>query len=153
MEEGEKKDETTNIALLQIFIEQYRAGSPTQQGVYWISIKPNALSKLFSEQNGVKISHGFIKRELKALGYRYRKISKNIATDTYAQRDTQFQIIFEILLAMSMESPILSIDCKKKEQLGTLYRQGKKLLYRAERGIRPRLFLLRRRANYTTQHL
>ena len=111
--------------MLQILIEQYKAGSPTQPGVYWISIKPNALSKLFFEQNGVKISHGFIKRELKVLGYRYRKISKNIATGIYAQRDAQFQIIFEILLAMSLESPILSIDCKKKERLRILYREGK----------------------------
>ena len=59
------------------------------------------------------------------MGYKYRKIRKSLATGTYAQRDAQFQIIFSIVLAISLKSVVLSIDTKKKELLGTIYRDGK----------------------------
>lgn len=59
------------------------------------------------------------------MGYRYRKISKSLATGSYKNRDAQFKIIFDLVLIMSLESPVLSIDCKKKELLGTLYRDGR----------------------------
>jgi Rhodopirellula transposase DDE domain len=106
-------------------LEQHKAGSPTQPNVYWISLKPKAIAALMLQLHGVEVSNGFVKRQLAFLGYKYRKISKNLATGSYAQRDAQFQIIFTIVLAMSLESPVLSIDCKKKERLGTLYRDGK----------------------------
>lgn len=126
-EADEKKRESCPdiVEQLHSLIEQHKAGSPTQPGVYWISYKPKELAKLFFDLHSVKISHGFIKRELVLLGYKYRKISKNLATGHYAQRERQFQIIFTIILTISLKSPILSIDCKKKERLGTLYREGK----------------------------
>jgi Rhodopirellula transposase DDE domain len=93
--------------------------------VYWIHLKPREISKLFEQEYGVLISNGFVKKELSFLGFRFRKISKNIATGHYAQRNAQFNIIFQLVLIMSLESPVLSIDCKKKERLGTIYREGK----------------------------
>ena len=59
------------------------------------------------------------------MGFGYRKMSKNVATGEYAQRDRQFQIIYQLIFAMSIGTPILSIDCKKKELIGNLYRAGK----------------------------
>lgn len=106
-------------------IDKYKAGSPTDPTVYWIHLKPKDLAALYFEQYNERLSHGFIKRELHNLGYRYRKISKTLATGQYAQRDTQFTIIFELVLIMSVKNPVLSIDCKKKERLGTIYRDGK----------------------------
>ena len=128
MAEVGKKTEENNPTLqeqLGALIDKYKAGSPTDPTVYWIHLKAKELSALFLEQHQVKLSHGFIKRELHNLGYRYRKISKSLATDKYAQRDKQFQIIFNLVAIMSLASPVLSIDCKKKERLGTLYRDGK----------------------------
>lgn len=110
---------------LQLLLEKYKAGSPTQPNVYWISLKPHEISALFFDLHGIKISNGFVKRTLFDLGYKYRKIHKNLATGYYAQRDVQFQIIFTLILCMSVTSPCLSIDCKKKERLGNLYREGK----------------------------
>ena len=68
---------------------------------------------------------GFVKRVLKDQGYKYRKLSKNLATGKYEERDTQFKIIFKLVAMMSLDTPIISIDCKKKENLGNLYRSGK----------------------------
>jgi len=76
-------------------------------------------------QTGHKVSHGLVKRLLKDLGFQYRKLSKNLAIGHYGNRDEQFQIIFELVAVMSIDTPILSIDCKKKERLGNLYRDGK----------------------------
>ena len=66
-----------------------------------------------------------VKRLLKELGYGFRKQSKQLATGSYALRNEQFKIIGKLVMVMMLQSPVLSIDCKKKERLGTLYRNGK----------------------------
>lgn len=111
--------------LLMDFIDSHKAGSPTQDNVYWISLKPYEVSKLFYEKHQIQVSHGLVKRLLRELGYGYRKQTKQLATGSYERRDEQFHIICSLVLVMSIESPVLSIDCKKKERLGNLYRDGK----------------------------
>jgi len=111
--------------LLIGFIHIYRAGSPTDPNLFWIHLKPKEIATLFFEKHQQKVSHGCVKRLLAELGYSYRKLSKQLATGIYAKRNEQFAIITQLILAMSPKSPILSIDCKKKERLGNLYRDGK----------------------------
>lgn len=106
-------------------IDQHKAGSPTNPNLYWIHLKPREIATLYYEQYGVVLSNGSIKRELLALGYKYRKIRKTLATGSYENRNAQFRIIFHLVAIMSLQSPVLSIDCKKKERLGALYRDGK----------------------------
>ena len=110
---------------LTAFIERLKAGSPTDDSVYWISLKPWQVAELFYEQCQIRVSHGLVKRLLRELGYGYRKQSKQLSTGSYAHRNEQFEIICSLVLVMSFESPILSIDCKKKERLGNLYRDGR----------------------------
>jgi hypothetical protein len=107
------------------FIDNHKAGSPTAPLVFWVHLKPREIATQFYEQYHEKVSHGTVKRLLKELGYSYRKMSKTLATGIYAQRDEQFKIIMTIIFAMSLKSPIISMDCKKKERLGNLYRDGK----------------------------
>jgi len=111
--------------LLIGFIHIYRAGSPTDPNLFWIHLKPKEIATLFFEKHQQKVSHGCVKRLLAELGYSYRKLSKQLATGIYAKRNEQFAIITQLILAMSPKSPIISIDCKKKERLGNLYRDGK----------------------------
>jgi hypothetical protein len=111
--------------LLVSFIETHKAGSPTDPKVFWIHLKPKEIACLFFEKHQEIVSNGSVKRLLAELGYSYRKASKQLATGIYAKRDEQFKIITELVLAMSPESPVISIDCKKKELLGNLYREGK----------------------------
>lgn len=112
-------------AQLHALIDHYKAGSPTNPNLYWIHLKPTEIAALYVAQYGVVLSNRYIKRELLALGYKYRKIRKTVATGNYLKRDAQFRIIFHLVFIMSLQSPVLSIDCKKKELLGTLYRDGK----------------------------
>jgi Rhodopirellula transposase DDE domain len=124
---GEKKTiQFSEIKKLLIaFIENYKAGSPTDDKVFWVSLKPFAIAKLFYEKHQIEVSNGIVKQLLKELGYGYRKQSKQLATGHYSQRNKQFEIICSLVLIMSLDSPIISIDCKKKERLGNLYREGK----------------------------
>ena len=107
------------------FIERYKAGSPTEEDVYWISLKPYAIAQLFEKEHGIPLSNSQVKQLLKSLGYGYRSQSKQLSTGSYKDRNQQFNIICTLVLAMSLKSPVISIDCKRKEQLGNLYRQGK----------------------------
>jgi hypothetical protein len=121
-----KEEEQPKVAvLLRAFIEEHKGGSPTDSKVYWIHLKPKEIALRFEAKHHIEISNGFAKRMLKEMNFKYRKMSKNIATGHYKNRNLQFEIIFELIAIMSSDSPIISIDCKKKERLGNLYRAGK----------------------------
>lgn len=107
------------------FIERFKAGSPTEPTVFWVNKKPKELAKLYNDEYQSSISNGCFKRLLKELGYGYRKQSKQLATGTYNQRNEQFAIITQLVLIISLKTPLISIDCKKKERLGNFYREGK----------------------------
>jgi hypothetical protein len=105
----------------------HKAGSPTDANIYWVSLSYKQLATKFHESSGISVSHGIVKRLLNELGYRYRKPCKVLPTGIYANRDAQFQIIFQLMALMSISGnePVISIDCKKKERLGNLARDGK----------------------------
>lgn len=111
--------------LLAEFIEAHKAGSPTDAACYWIHWKPREIAQRFAEQYGIVISNGLVKRQLQQMGYKYRKQYKNLATGQCAERQMQFHVIFTLVAMMSKQSPIISIDCKKKERLGKLHRSGR----------------------------
>jgi len=123
---GKKKTALLSLeSLLTALIESLRAGSPTNEKIYWVSLRPWQIAERFYQQHGIRISHGVVKRRLKALGYAYRKQQKQLVTGSYERRNEQFEIICSLVLLMSLQTPVLSIDCKKKERLGNLYRAGK----------------------------
>jgi Rhodopirellula transposase DDE domain len=123
---GKKNEPSDSLKQdLEALIERYKAGSPTNPKVYWIHLKPKEIVKRLESETAHKVSKHYVKLYLNHLGYRYRKQSKQIATGYYAHREQQFQIILNLVLVISLKSPIISIDCKKKEQLGNLYRAGK----------------------------
>jgi len=87
----------------------------------------NDLSRLFYQTYGTPLGVFVIRAELRRLGYKYRNMLKKIAIGTYEDRALQFELIFDMVNIFSTRSPILSIDCKKKERLGNLYRRGSRL--------------------------
>jgi Rhodopirellula transposase DDE domain len=72
----------------------------------------------------VIISHGCIKRILRANHYGRRKPPKSLAIGESPDRKAQFEIIFFLIALFSdmAHNPIISIDTKKKEVLGQLTR-------------------------------
>ena len=106
-------------------LADYTAGTPTDAKVKWTHLKPAEISRLMDEKYGIKLSNGLVKRLLKKHGYCKRKLKKDIPIGTYSKRNDQFEIIMKIISIFNkMDCPILSIDTKKKERLGNLYRDG-----------------------------
>ena len=109
------------------YVEQNTAGSPTDETIKWTHVRhcdiALHLQKTYQEEVGTEC----IKRILYENGYRKRKPAKTIATGKSPDRSEQFRIIsFLMALFMLMtENPIISIDTKKKEILGTLTRDEK----------------------------
>lgn len=127
---GVKKIATTASAvridtktLLVKFIDSIKAGSPTDERVFWVCQKPKEIARKFAQTHQLIVSHGTVKRLLLELAY--RKQAKERPTGTCVNRNLQFHILTTLILSMSAQSPVISIDCKKKERLGNLYRDGK----------------------------
>lgn len=74
---------------------------------------------------GHQVSHSCVKRLLLKHGYCRRKQHKCLATGSYEGRDRQFKILFGLVALVCVNNPVVSIDTKKKELLGNLYRAGK----------------------------
>lgn len=113
------------LSLLIAFIEGHQAGSPTDSSLYWIHLKPREIADRFKQEHGITISHGMVKRQLISMNFKYRKLSKQLPTGQYKDRDKQFKIIFTLVALTSINTAVISIDCKKKERIGNLYREGK----------------------------
>ena len=87
---GRKKKTPVGSKLREMlisFIDQHKAGSPTDPTVFWVSLSHRQLSEKFCKQSGIAVSNGIIKRLLKELGYRYRKPAKVLPTGVYTNRD------------------------------------------------------------------
>ena len=123
-----KEDQHPNLLILiEQYIERYKAGSPTDSSVYWIHYQPKELATMIFEETGIYVSNSVVKRVLKKASYRYRKLRKTLSTGTFEYRNEQFEIIFQLIGLRHLGTPLISIDCKKKECLGNFYRDGKVL--------------------------
>lgn len=74
---------------------------------------------------GINVSRNIIRKLLKKHNFVKRKIQRKKATGQFKDRDQQFKNIEKIKeFFMSSNNPIISVDTKKKEKLGDLYRAG-----------------------------
>lgn len=112
-------------AIFLEFLCAHTAGSPTDASVKWTHLHPKHIAKLLKRDYGISIGKKTVRRLLHKHGFRRRKMQKSIATGSYGRRDEQFKIIFYLMaLLNATDGAIISVDTKKKEQLGNLYRDG-----------------------------
>ena len=106
------------------YVEQNTAGSPTDETIKWTHLRHCEIALHLQKSYQEEVGTECIKRILYENGYRKRKPAKTLATAASPDRSEQFRIIgFLVALFMLMaDSPIISIDTKKKEVLGTLTR-------------------------------
>jgi len=138
----QKKKEQTNVDLTKwilAFIAENTAGSPTDERVKWTHLQPRDIAKHIKKTYGIEVSNQQIKRILKQNGYCKRKPVKSLATGKSPHREEQFRIImFMTALFRAMpNNPMISIDTKKKEELGQLTRNEPVL---CKDGIAPDVF-------------
>lgn len=107
-------------AFLQV-LESPLAGNP-QSGAAWTHLTPREISELMGQQ-GVAVSTYLVLQLLGKFGYGRRKMRKAKTVGQAQGRDEQFQNIARLRRQYAGEM-IISMDCKKKEYLGELYRAG-----------------------------
>lgn len=77
------------------------------------------------KEAGINIGRKLVRKLLKKHGYKKRKIQKRRSTGTSKYRNEQFERIIELKKEyLNSPNPIISVDTKKKELIGDLYREG-----------------------------
>lgn len=90
----------------------------------WTNLNRREISKLF-EMRGMKIAQHIVKQLLKKHGYVKRKMQKNVTMKETKNRNEQFLKIRGLRADYEdSENPIISVDVKKKEEIGNFYRDG-----------------------------
>ena len=125
---GRKKVIETLPGINEVFlsvIENHTAGSPMDEEIKWTNLTRQQIANLLAEK-GVNVSVTVIDQLLVLHSFRRRKAIKVNACGTSEHRNEQFEKIEELKKEYSSQGqPIISMDSKKKELIGNLYREGK----------------------------
>jgi Rhodopirellula transposase DDE domain len=93
--------------------------------IVWTDITPSSLVKYYAEKE-VKLSVYTAKELFTQKRFKRRQMSKKGTIKDVANRDAQFNLIgLKKTEFIAKNLPVLSIDTKKKEFIGNLYREGK----------------------------
>lgn len=106
-------------------IEDHIAGDPMNETIRWIKLSRAEVSEKMRE-HGIKISRNIVRKLMKKHKLVKRKMQRKKSIGKSDNREEQFKtIVLEKEKFMVSENPIISIDTKKKEQIGgNLYRNG-----------------------------
>jgi hypothetical protein len=125
---GRKKTEVKQADLIQQVhntIKNRTAGDPMRQDVVWTDLTPQEISQSLQKQ-AVYAGPRIVRRILDGLGFARRQMLKVLPGGDSPHRGEQFRHLAHLIQAfLEAGHPVLSIDTKKKEYLGTLYRDGK----------------------------
>jgi hypothetical protein len=125
---GRKKTEVKHADLIQQVqdtIKDRIAGDPMRQDMVWTDLTPQEISTSLRE-HAVCAGPRIVRRILDGLGFARRQMLKVLPGGDSPHRDAQFRHLAHLIQEfLAAGNPVLSMDTKKKEYLGTLYRDGK----------------------------
>lgn len=100
------------------------AGDPMDEKVRWVKLTRAEICAKIVEF-GIKVSRNIVRKLLKKHGFVKRKMQRSISGGVNKDRNEQFENIEKYKAEfLKSENPIISIDTKKKELLGELFRAG-----------------------------
>ena len=106
-------------------LENRTAGDPMKAEVVWTDLTPKEIREDLAERD-LDVSVEVIRRLLHDEGYRQRQMQKYLDMGGHRDRNAQFENIARIKAEYEgSPNPLLSIDTKKRELLGTFYRKGR----------------------------
>jgi len=95
------------------------------EAVKWTNLNQREISEAFT-QRSMSISEHVVKQLTKKHGYVKRKMQKTVTMKGAKDRNEQFEKIQQLREEYEKSgNPIISIDVKKKEEIGNFYREGK----------------------------
>lgn len=120
----QKQPEIT--AHVQTILQERTAGDPMRDNVTWTDLTPVEIASQLDHDFEINIAPAIVRRVLAALNFRLRKIAKVLPGKESPNRNQQFLRIAEWKeMFLAMGRPVISMDTKKKEFLGNLYRAGR----------------------------
>ncbi len=113
-----------NAVFLNV-IAEHIAGDPMNPTIRWVKLTRAEISEKMKDL-GVSVSRNIVRKLMKKHNLVKRKMQRKRSTGKSADREQQFQnIITEKEKFMNSGNPIISVDTKKKEQVGgNLHRDG-----------------------------
>jgi len=108
-----------------ILLKEHTAGDPMDEKVKWTNLSCFDLKSLLCKE-GFQVSRNIVRKLLKKHGYVKRKALKKKCAKESTNRNAQFERIAELKTSyIDKGNPVVSVDTKKKEQIGNLFREGK----------------------------
>lgn len=105
-------------------LKDHTAGDPMRQEVKWTNLSRRDISQKLKER-GTPANKNVVSQLLRELGFRRRKPQKKRTWKHHKHRDAQFKNITRLKQQyLEAGKPVLSMDTKKKEELGNFYRDG-----------------------------
>jgi len=119
-----KMQENIEEVFLKV-IDAHIAGDPMNEKIRWLKLTRGEVSEKMHE-HGIKISRNIVRQLMRKHKLVKRKMQRKKPIGKSADREEQFNnIIAEKEKFMQSDNPIISIDTKKKEQVGgNLHRDG-----------------------------
>jgi hypothetical protein len=110
---------------LRDVVRDHTAGDPMQEDVVWTYLSPPEIAEQL-ETRGTPVCADTVRDLLDELGFVQRKAQKRLSMGATPFRNEQFENIARLKAEyLDSDNPILSMDSKKKEHLGNLYRDGR----------------------------
>jgi len=108
---------------LDALVEPTSRGDP-ESPLRWTCLSTRTLAKTLREM-GHQVSHTTVAKILEKLKYSLQGTKKTIEGQSHEDRNAQFEFINEsVKLFQEFEQPVISVDCKKKENIGNFKNNG-----------------------------
>lgn len=106
-------------------LRHHTAGDPMDETVRWTDLTVAQIAQLLYLDHGLRVSKSVVRKLLNRHHYRRRKAQKRQTMKAVRHRNEQFETIQRLKDEYEAAgNPIVSMDTKKKEYLGTFYRNG-----------------------------
>lgn len=116
-------------------LADHTAGSPVAEEIIWTDLTATDIAARLSD-SGTPVRVHLVEQLLEEHDYHRRKAQKDLPLDEHQDRDAQFRNIARLKQEyLASLNPLLSIDTKKRELLGTFYRAGRLLTTRTLRAF------------------
>ena len=116
-------DDPTLLRDLEALVDPHTCGDPMSP-LRWTCKSTRQLAKALQGQ-GHRVSHQTVASSLRGLGYSLQANRKTLEGNSHPDRDAQFQRINRTILDFrEREQPAISVDTKKKENLGNYKNAG-----------------------------
>jgi hypothetical protein len=125
---GRKRYDETHPDIDEKFLDvlkKHTAGDPMDETVVWTDLRPWQIAQRLEQEHDLKVSNTVIRKLLKKHNYRRRQAQKKQTMKEVPHRNQQFENIARLVAQYeASDNPIISMDTKKKENLGNFYRDG-----------------------------